>query len=641
MPSKPTKLPRWADNPAAAPPALNAVTEPFEAAGDGTPNKDNGFPAGVLRRQILNWLHRTTYEWLAWLENRIFRTAPFFVDHALPEGDAPVNGVGLAEADGTAFSARVFTAGLDTGLVEGPPSGFVYSASTWTYWDLDKDGTWVPAITAIGAGAPAVAADAVRVYRVDTDATSRVLTTDYRSTRVRVSTHDVDAEARFGRNKLATEAEASTFRRSTPHRLAGTGFVAIETFPGLTGVLDAQGAGFHFYLWEEENTVVAVRNARWAFYVVVGAHVWVREGPETNCEFLTFRAGKIVARTIDTTVAGEWFTKAQALTTAPTGSNGIEDGIRFQGSVRAGGWIPSTGFGNLEPRFISHPIAAAAQRVLDVDLDYLKISHLTALSGGTGGGTANAACGGELWTNCRINTTTGRFERISNGSPSYKLEVSSIGLRLLYHAAASPSPWDDTIALDDWEVAYRPQSTGVQYHTTPFAKAVRGYKDLGASGDSSGGEFWAQRATSDSESDLWGNFGPDPSFVPLTANDLTFILPIDFPASAHGAVIQSCTVFGKVDAVVGAELRIALLRKVLADGSNGSMRLDNAGWTETGTIAWGAIDIPCNETEANRTLDLSLYSYCLIGYAPEFGVLGHPGIDFSFAACQIQTQFLS
>lgn len=132
----------------------------------------------TLSRQKRNWLFRYLAQWGRWLYQSVFRSDDIFDDQFVPSSnDPPATGAGLGPVAAADFSARVYVNGYAVGPVAS--SAYTYTASRDHYWDLDEDGLWTAVVVTNGAGEPAVTTNAVRCYKVVTDATDRTTVTSY------------------------------------------------------------------------------------------------------------------------------------------------------------------------------------------------------------------------------------------------------------------------------------------------------------------------------------------------------------------------------------------------------------------------------------------------------------------------------
>lgn len=164
MPARPNEFPDFNINDTAS------VTPNASLTADGYPL--NSRPT----RQGKNWLLHRAGRWFRWLVEKMFLSSDLFADQSLFVANVPSLGAGMSIAAAD-FSGRIYVNGLAVGPVDSP--AYTYTVNADTYWDLSEDGVWTPAVVASGAGAPAVPANHVRVYRVRTDATDRTEYDDY------------------------------------------------------------------------------------------------------------------------------------------------------------------------------------------------------------------------------------------------------------------------------------------------------------------------------------------------------------------------------------------------------------------------------------------------------------------------------
>lgn len=167
---KPSKLPRWADNPPGG-----TIVEPSE------PEKDAGYQPGKPRRTFTNWLLNLAYGWLNWISSAMFNWADLGRDWAdTLNGALPTSGAGLVGTSG------IGPAYVEGRRVAGPSEAHTYTASKDTYVDLDYENVWHYVVVPNLDPEPAVTAHSIRIAKVVTNATDRTSVVDYRDARVPV-----------------------------------------------------------------------------------------------------------------------------------------------------------------------------------------------------------------------------------------------------------------------------------------------------------------------------------------------------------------------------------------------------------------------------------------------------------------------
>lgn len=440
---RPSLFPQWAIDPPAAPPTT--ITEPT------TPQKDSGwqpsgsaeFPDGKPVRQIMNWLQNLFYQWIVWLDAATFRWLKFGQDQALPgiPADRPSIGAGLVIAAGD-FTATVIESGYQIGPIS-PPLGFVYTALQDTYWDLRRDQTWIDTPVPNGNPAPAVAADSIRCYMVETDAADRTAVTDFRN--LQPDFRDM----RLGEDLLSNEDDAVK-PRVTMNRAQST----VETY---TLFYESDGNE------AINNTIVRIygRNASFSDLVFTFGAAWNATtgmwDPDAAAGPITLWKFEIGAGTFATN--SKFFVAA----TAPfADADWLFDGstqgatLTMPGLLQLGTALDGTGAGGA---------TEAESARLRVDRIANGINERTLIYEGRGvGGTANPIriyhtdtataalgygfeiCVGCLW----VKSANEWRDDLTPATDKYKIDITDGGIRVLRHDDADGSAWADTIAATTW-----------------------------------------------------------------------------------------------------------------------------------------------------------------------------------------------
>lgn len=179
--AKPTEIPRWASNPTDPGDTIVAPTS-LQLDEGWQPEGSAAYPDGYPDRQHFNWWQNRVWQCIQWLLQSGFNPADIFADQGIPgTGSLPTTGAGLSVTAGN-FSSSAFVSGARIDAVSAPSPAATYGASKDAYWDLANSGTWTKTEVANGAGAPAVAANSVRIFKVVTDGTGRTSAADLRPT---------------------------------------------------------------------------------------------------------------------------------------------------------------------------------------------------------------------------------------------------------------------------------------------------------------------------------------------------------------------------------------------------------------------------------------------------------------------------
>lgn len=446
----PTVLPRWADNPGAGPPT--AVTEPTEEAKDAgwqAPDEVGSWNLGKYVRQVGNWLGLKTYEAIAWLTQTTHRTSDLHPDHVLPGGTPPTVGASLAV--GT-FSARAYVGGYEVPLTTGPEDDFPADYPTDNrdyYWDLGRNATWYSSNVANGAGAPALAANRIRVYVVRATGGATSLLADYTRTML-------DAlRLRFGWSLLGSVANKLLARLSFPFASGGTAYVHIAELVDNAADGAPTGQCVHLYLDETRRELITVKGARWT-----SASEWQPEGS-------SFPA-TLERRALNTHAKPKLYTAADATPFADSAwlaamtSGGVVSKVDLnEGSYDAGGNLTNSDYEVGEVRrYLARTATAGGSVPTHVREDqYTGNDYALPLASQ---GTDSAGPAREWTLNCKRLKETGtkKFARIAAGE-AWKLELSvGGGLRIYWHDAGEASPWADTVSGSTWVLVFETNHIG-------------------------------------------------------------------------------------------------------------------------------------------------------------------------------------
>lgn len=428
---KPTQLPEWASDPPVAPPTT--ITEP------SSPTKAAGWQPGNPRREYMNWWMNLAWQCFVWLfqiSDRIINLV--FPDQPINEGTAPVTGFTLV-SNASVFSARVIADGYAIGPISS--QAYTYTASRDTYWDLRRDGTWIPAVVTNGAGAPAVAANATRVYKVVTNATDRTGVTDYRLTYQRIDKVFDFGQVRFGEYLRGSLSNLNLARLYIKYKGgAGTGYTSILDLENDSGDMLAT----RIYMRHAFQDLVAVRGAKYK----ASDNTWDFDAGATSATMETLGYHKefhelnslIVTANFANSV---WYSAA-------TASNGVLKRWDITSQVRAGTDLASGDYQKSELfRFIAK-VYGGGHREAIFDGSSIKFYALPDASQGTDG---YAGRGGEIAINCVWNDATDQWDKTDTAASAMKIDLTGdLGLRVLIHL--SGDSWDDDFAGGNWTSAF-------------------------------------------------------------------------------------------------------------------------------------------------------------------------------------------
>ncbi|MBI4815169.1 MAG: hypothetical protein HY791_02850 [Deltaproteobacteria bacterium] len=451
---KPTTYPEWARDPSGSL-DTTPVTEPTTDQKDSgwQPATSTEFPSGKPVRQIANWLAQLAWWWFVWLDRVTRRTSDFHPNGPLPgNGSAPSTGAGLSilAAD---FAGRAYIDGYEVGPIDS--SAYAYSATSDTYWDLGRDGEWHPVIVAALDPEPVVTSNAERFYKVTTDATDRTVVEDRRPSRISFSVLlEFVENIRLGLAKLTDGAAAAVARLFVPYSknysyLLVTEFYDVEASPnGTTRV----------YL-DSDGLLNIVRGARW------NGSLWVKDSnPPLILTRLAWRSSSgFQLRALAETVVGASFADS-VWDTQPNGADYLRT-LEVDGAVNIGNTGSENAFWQADtPKFGNGSVnESIVHRSYEHKLgSYGHFYALLAAAAGTDDGIGigtKATKGWESAANCSYSSATGQWARTAAGD-AYKLEVSSVGMRLLYHAAADASLWDDIVSSGNWNVLFTSRESG-------------------------------------------------------------------------------------------------------------------------------------------------------------------------------------
>lgn len=456
---KPSKLPRWGDT------TPSNITEPTEL------EKGVGFPAGSARRQFMNWLLNTGYQWFGWLDQIVFRSSDFGPDQAIPGvGTAPAIGAGrniLANA----FSARGYIDGYAIATTTGPTANYTYSTTSDTYWDLGRDGVWYPSVVVAAASAPALAANRIRVYMVRTDATNRTALTDYRASFLSLTKNLDLTRIRHGDSNLGTDVAAAIPRQETRYRPGHTAkYTHVHSFIDNTAAGNIQ-AGSHLYIREFTDEVVVVRGCTW------NGTQWVSDpGSPGTFSMESLNGESKTCVTLISSIVGTPFADS-VWNTAQASGNGVFRGFVSGGSVQAS--LGTTNYEKAEVGGfkIDPPTGSGNIKALLLKADSYRAYAFGAANNGLGGSSGR---GGAHASNAYLVASTGKWARIYSGIDSYLVAQDSSGFKVLFRDSGDATPWDDTI--DDsmgWKVLATIDQNGT-FTRTLFSDNIEAQKYVAA-----------------------------------------------------------------------------------------------------------------------------------------------------------------
>lgn len=424
---KPSTLPRWADDPPA--PSTDHVLEPSAS------EKDDGWPAGNPRRQFMNWLQLTTYEWLAWLDQSGYRSSDFLADQPLPGVGTAIplsGGLSRAAAD---FSASVFADGYRVPETSSP--AHTYTANSDHYWDLGRDCTWTVTVLATPSSEPAVTANSTRVYVATTNATDIVSVDDRRPNLLNLKEFGAD-QIELGRELLDTAANSALARITTPWNVSNDYVLLWETLPEVGGTVSK----LRLYLDPSRKEIVAIYNASW------DGTVWTRDvaavairktiiGIDSSGE-TTYYVNDSATPWADT----HWFDDV-------TSALDTEKRNSVHGQVEGGTDLDNNEYERTQiARFKSNDaVAGAIQRTYHLDVGHGSLWTANFGSNAVAGGNTHSF---EMVFNATYDGDSDQWSRIDLGEDAWALSLSQDGYRLYVHPASQPSPWANTESAATW-----------------------------------------------------------------------------------------------------------------------------------------------------------------------------------------------
>ena len=435
----PPKAPEWASNPSPAPPTI--ITEPLQA------EKEAGWLPGQPFREYVNWWWNLVYQWVVWLNQTTFRFDIFGVDQGIPgAGSIPPVGGGSLARGAADFSGRAVAGGYLTQLVDGP--AFVYTANTATFWNLRRDGAWVPQVVPLPVFFPPIKpADSARIYQVDTDGTEPIAVFDFRPDALVLSKPFSFARGqKFGHQDTQWEAAS---------RLTLTGTSANEYT--LIDEYTANGAlrGSSRLYVRSDGIPIMVRGAS---YDGAGFQTWtidpnhVGDVQYTPLDAQGFNA-KHLAQSVGSPFADSlWFADADL-------AGNLDRELVTDGTIRAGAAFAASAVVGAQsnlPAFVAGGTPAKPERQYTLNSGLGMASVYTLLANPLQG-TAGAERGLELVSNCKYDGPSALWLQTLVGADCFKWEISSVGARLLFHAAANGATWADTIAPGAWTVLWSVQ----------------------------------------------------------------------------------------------------------------------------------------------------------------------------------------
>ena len=393
-----------------------------------TPNKSN-----KPIRQYLNWLFNLAYQWFAFLLQSLFRSDDMFADQALAaHDDPPSTGVGLGITAGD-FSGRVYVNGHAVGPTESP--AHTYGASSDTYWDLDEAGAWHASAVANGAGAPAVFADSVRVYMVETDGVDRVDVTSFVEDFVRFNQQlDFEQPTRFGDALLGSAANRAIAARVTRFKDGGpTTYRFVEQF------IDDGGADLtiSMYIREETKALVVVRAATW------DGTQWTSNAGAVDVEMLELSTNGARNRVLTT---GPSVNFADSVWFAAETSGGTLSKLTLlDGRIKVGTGLTS----NYESVRVARFDGSASATIRSLMSKFGSHFRTYALDGNAIG-TDSTGRGGEIVSNCYFDESDSKWKLQTTTEDAFKIDIGRKGIFFFRHDKDAGTTWDDAYTSGNW-----------------------------------------------------------------------------------------------------------------------------------------------------------------------------------------------
>lgn len=584
---KPAQYPRWASNPPTPPPTT--ITEPTSAQKDSgwQPPGSAEFPDGKPVREFANWLENLAYQWIQWLDRVTHRSNDLSPDHALPGyGSTPSIGAGLSIADGD-FSARVFVDGYELGSIaaEFVGASYSYTDNSDTYWDLQRDGLWVPVVVANGAPEPAVTANSVRVYVVETIAGARTqVLSDRREEFLNI---DKTIELVWG-------SENDTDRAVPRFLFKWQGDGAIRyTQIAESRRIQANSYSHRIYISDNLGSIVYCVGAAWN----PGTAQWDPDpGSFPSADFWIWNIQGMHA--ISVAHLGASFPDTK-ITDLPGTHADVFDSWITRSSFRAGNAINVSQAEDVAAFRSNSPGVGAHRHRRLCEFDSLNLYSLDKAAHGTDG---NEGRGGFFTSNCEWDNATQKWEQLSAGADSYKLTIDKDGWRLFLHRDADGATWDDVTSPNtNWREVETfgsrtkrlivPASEGIWTTGSPITVATGAPGSMDDPVDNAG-EVGALRA------------------ITTGVPDKSAIFPLHLP---QGSVVTAVTLEGGFNTPAAEQIRVALVRFDGIGNTRTSFRSGTAYdvITGTGTATKVLKPLTIDAAEAIRTIDNLNYSYYL------------------------------
>lgn len=448
---QPTSQPEWASNPPSS--LTSTIVEPSAA------QRQKGWGAQLVSgqivpdppiRQYFNWWQNLVYKWVLWFSRTVFNFRIFGPDQGLPTpGTSPSIGAGLGPLVATDFSATVIIDGYEI-TQDGPTSlPFTYANDSDTYWDLARDGTWVPSAVAnggiSGAGvAPAIAANAIRCFRVSTVAGARTLLLNLRNSYVDMTTPLDIKMARFGDKNRTSLAAYNAARRITAYKGGGgVGYTAVEYFPSDTTF--------------QRDWYLFVRHSDGVLVLTAGMYY----GDSTNT-WVPYQVGTVAYVPLGTLTDPRYYVAASTAPIADavfTADHMTSGGLMVRsqqsaGQFDAGGGLTSEYEASDVADYVAQTSAAYKSRVFAA-------GKTTDYAEGTATGVNGRSNGFTRGINCTYSSVDHLWHRTAAGDSYAFCVTSDGGLETFVHPAAGTATWDNTSGGGNWDNLLRVNSSTI------------------------------------------------------------------------------------------------------------------------------------------------------------------------------------
>lgn len=376
---------------------------------------------GKIVRQYINWLFMFVCAWVSYLAAALLHWEDFGLNWADGGGALPVTSGTLI---GTSGAGPAYVSGR---RVAGDNVAHTYTLSRDTYVDLDYENVWHYNDVANGAGAPALAANNIRLFKVVTSAGAITSVVDLREKRIRFR-----QPARFDR-RIDVGTNIPFSEPAVGHSYddgSGSAYVFDATHECFQGTTAAHG--IVRYYTDSSGQPVITRNAGWD---AVGVQ-WVAD-VDGDAVFLRFlKTGKIQAQRFPSAVAA-----------TPWADGGWTNQVLgVQSVIELAQLLPAT---TPAVYMDTGSVTGGRSELFDsLDPSVSGVARTRVFLTRTGDGLGYAF---EICENCKWDGATALWSRDVAGG-SRKHSFSALGYRQLSHSSGGSATWVDTVAGGTWNI---------------------------------------------------------------------------------------------------------------------------------------------------------------------------------------------